>query len=52
MKKTWQHNEKEKWAIVDENGKIIEKFRSKGTAMSWISKLRFSKHEKLKIVEL
>jgi len=29
-----------KWMIINENGNIIEKFRSKGTAVGWLSKLK------------
>ena len=33
-------NKKPKWAVIDKNGKIIEKFRYKLTAIRYLPKLR------------
>lgn len=41
---------KPKWAIVNEDKKTIETFRSKLTADQWIYRLRKNHLQKLKIV--
>jgi len=46
------YNDREMYAIADSQGKIIEKFRLKNTALAWMAKLREIHKEKLKIIEL
>ena len=45
-------NKRNTWGIVDEDGKIIEKYRCKSTAIQHISKLQERHLKKLKIVLL
>ncbi len=46
------YNIRERYAIVDSQGKIIEKFRLKNTALAWMAELHRRFREKLKIIEL
>lgn len=40
------------WAVVDENGKVIEKFRLKQTAFYWLPKLRKIVRKNLEIKQI
>ncbi len=45
-------NEKGTYAVVNEEGKILDKFRTKGAAIGAKPKLKSYKSEKLKIIRL
>jgi len=44
------HNGKEYWAIVDEDGKVIQKFRTKGCAVQSLPYYQESHIFKLKVI--
>ena len=43
---------KTNWAVIDEDGKILETFKLKTTATQSIPRLRFNRYNKLKVVEV
>jgi hypothetical protein len=45
-------SKKQRYVIVNSEGKILAKFRYKLTAIQTIPRLKFNKKEKLKIIEL
>jgi len=51
-KKSWAKNEKEVYAIIDEQGKIIEKFRNKSSAKHFKKKLEPDYFQELIVVYL
>jgi hypothetical protein len=42
----------ENYAIVDSKGNILERFRAKATAISWLGKLKNTYRDELKIIAL
>ncbi len=40
------------YAVVDEQGTILDKFVNKQTARNHMPRLKLTKHEKLKVVEI
>lgn len=42
----------EKYAIVNEKGEILEKFRLLNTAYQWISKMKPTRTSKVEVIEL
>ncbi len=43
---------KHAYAIVDEDGKILKKFKLKATAIMWIPSIKLNKREKLAVIEI
>ena len=45
-------NKKDTYAVVNEEGEILEKFRVMSTALGAMPRLKSHKHEKLKVIRL
>jgi len=44
-----RHDSQKKWAIIDDQGNIVARFRYKITAKLWIPNIRLNKYDKYKV---